>query len=150
MDIVAVKMPSSRDIDMNPMKRPIEPGPGKGAESEIDAGGETDVAAIVIPRRVVPVVGGIIGIPPGTVNIHRVVDRHIDDLGVDRFYRDIVIVDCHLLLVGRFEIPLRKGLVAQFLDGGHDLRFLPQERISQFPGLVEFIAHGSEKVGEMA
>ena len=39
--------------------------------------------------------------------------------------------------------------MAQLLNGIHNLIFLAQKGVSEFPRLVEFIAQGKKDIGEM-
>jgi hypothetical protein len=148
--MVPVEAPRVVKIHKNMVVVPVEPGPCKQVESDEKRRCEVDKTAGDESRRIVPVIGWICRIPPRTIYAERVVGRHIDNRRVCRFDPDYFLLDYDLLFVGCFEIPLLLGLLAQFLNGSHNIIRLVQVGISQLPCLVESVTHCDKYVREMA
>jgi hypothetical protein len=148
--MVSVEAPCVVKIYKNMAAGPVEPGPCKQVESDEKRRREGDKTAGGEPWRIVPVIGWICRIPPRTIYAERVVGRHIDNRRVCRFDPDHFLLDYDLLFAGCFEISLILGLLAQFLNGSHNIIRLVQVGISQLPCLVESVAHCDEHVREMA
>jgi hypothetical protein len=148
--VMVMVVPGIVVIHIDVIVGPVEPCPGGETEPDVKTGTKTDIGSRDKAGGVVPVIGGIGGIPPGAVDIGRVIDRHIDDFRVSRLDLDELLLDDDALLLGGRETPLSLCFLAQFLDGGHDLLLLAQESVPQFPCLVKFIAQGNEYVRGMA
>jgi hypothetical protein len=108
--VAFVKSVCFMEVYMDVMDRPVEPCPRVPSDSKKNAGSVTDIPAADKAGGVVPVVGRIVRIPPWTIYIKRIVDRHMNNLRGRWFDPDRLLFDDYLLLIRGLEVPLTFGL----------------------------------------
>ncbi len=81
--------------------------------------------------------------PPGTVNNHGIINRHVYDLRGHGLYDDLLGFRVHhdVLLVCRHKISLLPGAQPELLNRCHDLFFLTKKGISQLLRPVQPVTH---------
>ena len=78
---------------------------------------------------------------------HRIILRHVYDIGIGRFDDDRLLFNDDNLLVVGFQVSCRVGARADLLDRIHDVFLLGDDRLAEFPGPVKIIIHGLDHLG---
>ena len=84
---------------------------------------------------------GIIGIGPRAVGIGRVIERHVNNVGIGRCDRDLVVLHRHLAARIGVQFVGITGFTAQALHGIHHVGLLRQEGITQLGEPIEVAIH---------
>jgi hypothetical protein len=105
-------------------------------------------------RRVVPrwrIVDRRIGIDGWTIDNHRIISRHINNLGIRLLYHnDGFVFDrlgFHFLLFIGFQIAFILSLFAHALHRIHDIALLRQESVAQVRGPLNVICQAFDDIG---
>ena len=139
----------SRGIDDHVVAVPIENSPQ--SEPHEDARAEREEGSAHRPAHRVVVVRRIGWIGPGAIDHDGVVDRHVDDLGIDGHDLDDRLgglLHDHGLLRRGGERSLSLGPRAQPLDGIHQVLLLAQEGVAELLRPVEPVVHHGEHLRE--
>jgi hypothetical protein len=140
LSIGAVRKPVVVIVDPGVVMVPV-PAAEEEAVTDDDpaAPGEVAIPAVAVPWT--PENRRIVRPPPRTIDDRRVVIRHVHEVGIRRCDVDVIAVLLHLHLRAGLQIPRYLCLVAQFLDGIHDLGLLRQKRVAHTFGPFDLLVH---------
>jgi hypothetical protein len=151
---IAVEVVIHVDIDITtaPAAAPAPAAPcGTPRETETKPYGSRgpDGSGAVVIRRVID---RWVGVPDRTVRVHRVIRRHIKDLGIRRLYNDHLLafdhlrLDLHLLV--RYERPFIFRLRAHPLHGIHHVLLLSDEGVAEVGRPLNVLRKPLDHIGQ--
>ena len=126
--------------------------PGAEVDAHIDGTAESEVEPASKERALRPPPARI-GIPHGrTPDPHRIVHRHVDDLGVGRLDVNVGLAAGggrrHVLLCGGLQLPRLLRFLAHALNRVHHALLLGQKRIAQVGGPDDVVIQPLQHIGE--
>ncbi|MFZ2447399.1 MAG: hypothetical protein WAW37_13670, partial [Syntrophobacteraceae bacterium] len=92
--------------------------------------------------------GRILGVRPSSVDHGWIVNRNVDDRRVNRLDHDLLSGHDHLFSFGGLEIAGYMRLLAQSLDGIHDIFRLIQESVTHILGPCDLLGHHPKDLRE--
>src|ERR1700740_1901987 len=111
-----------------------------GTNGEPDPEGNRNACSVITGRRVI---NRRIGVDGRSVNDHRIIGRHINDLWVgllnDYYGLRLYYLGFHRLLFGGFEISCIHGLLAHALHRVHHVTLLRKEGVTQVGGPLDAV-----------